>query len=132
MNTLDVISMKHKFSCVLASDDLEVRHSAVVYMTYMTIKANEKLTVNSVKALLCSEYLLPETSIDAAIAGLISRSMFACVRRWRASGRPIGDTQVSVTEPPPAEFLEWLRRTEVQLPELKIFNPPIYQYKSRS
>lgn len=125
----DKIDLKHRFSCGLASDDQSRRHAIVMYMVYTTIKANERLTVNSVKALLCGEYMLSENAVDAAIAGLISRSMFACVKRWKAPGRPIGDMQVSVTEPPPHEFIEWLRRTEEKMPELNIFIPPIYQHK---
>lgn len=125
----DVIDLKHRLCCGLASDDAAVRHSVVLYMVYNTIKANERLTVNSVKALLCAEYLVTETAVDAAIAGLISRSMFACVKRWKDSGQPVGNMKVSVTEPPPDEFLEWLRRTEEKMPELKVFDPPIYQHK---
>lgn len=126
---LDVVDLKHRLSCDLASEDSVTKHTTVMYMVYMTIKANERLTVNSVKALLCSEYLVAEQAIDAAIAGLISRSMFACVKRWKAPGRPIGDMQVSVTEPPPPEFLEWLRRSEEKMPELSIFVAPLYQHK---
>ena len=126
---MDKIELKQRFSCGLASEDSTIKHSIVLYMVYTTIKANERLTVNSVKALLCGEYMLSEQAVDAAIAGLISRSMFACVKRWKAPGRPIGDMQVSVTEPPPNEFIEWLRRTEEKMPELQIFIPPIYQHK---
>lgn len=126
---LDSIELKHRLSCALASEDTSVRHATIMYMVYSTIKANERLTVNSVKALLCGEYLIAENAIDAAIAGLISRSMFACVKRWKAPGRPVGDMQVSVTEPPPPEFLEWLRRIGEKMPELLIFVAPIYQHK---
>ena len=129
VSDMDVIDLKHRLSCGLASEDSTVRHSIVMYMVYNTIKANERLTVNSVKALLCGEYLVPETVIDAAIAGLISRSMFACVKRWKDPGQPVGRMKVSVTEPPPSEFLEWLRRTEEKMPELKVFDPPIYQHR---
>ena len=129
---LDSIELKHRLSCGLASDDPKVKHTIVLYMVYHTIKANERLTVNSVKALLCGEYMVAESSIDAAIAGLISRSMFNCVERWKASGRTIGEMLVSVTEPPPNEFTEWLRRAEDKMPELKVFTSPIYLHKKQA
>lgn len=127
--TIDTISLKQKLSsnlCGHATDDLT---TTVMYMAYRTIEANRRLRVNHLKAMLCVEYLIKEDVLDGVLSGLISRSMFACVKRWRDPDKTVGDMNLSVTEPPPPEFSEWLRRAEEEHPEFAVFTPPIYQRK---
>lgn len=126
----DPIELKQKLSFNLSGQDAELHHTTVMYMVYRTIEKNKKLTVNKLKALLSAEYLLGDAVIEGALSGLVSRSMFACVKRWRNPNRPVGDMQIYVTEPPPDEFIEWLSRAEGRHPEFRVFVPPIYQHKS--
>lgn len=125
----DPIQLKQKLCFNLSGQDAELHHTTVLYIVYRTIERNKKLTVNKLKALLSAEYLLSDALIEGALSGLVSRSMFACVKRWRNPQRPVGDMQIYVTEPPPDEFVEWLARTEAKHPELKVFDPPVYQHK---
>lgn len=127
---MNVLDLKQKLSFNLGNLDKENGHTTVLYMVYKTIEANKRLTVKAVKALLCVEYLIPEENIDSALAGLISRSMFDCVKRWKNPSKGVSDMQVSITEPPPEEFKQWLARAEDTYPELSMFKPPIFQYKT--
>jgi hypothetical protein len=88
---MDVIEQKQKLSRNLSSADQDAYHTSVMYIVYKTIQANRRLTVNKLKALLCVEYLIKDEMIDGVLSGLVSRSMFACVKRWRNPERPIGE-----------------------------------------
>lgn len=127
----DPVDLKHRFVCNLMSQDEELRNSIVLYMVYTTLSKHDKLTVDAVKSLLCSEYFVSEAAIDGAIAGLVARSMFASATRFRAPGAPVGSTYVSVRKPPTEHFAEWLRRIEAQMPELSVFEAPIYGKKTK-
>jgi hypothetical protein len=124
-----IILTKTKFACCLATEDPEARNIFTMYMVYKTVEHNRRLTINSVKALLTCEYMLSEVAIDAALAGLVSRSTFACVNRWKAPGKHVGTTQLSVVSPVPPTFSEWLDWVETQYPELLVFSPPEFRYK---
>ncbi len=126
---MDIIALKQKLSFNLCGQEPEDLTITVMYMAYKTIEANKRLKVNQLKALLCVEYLIKEDVIDGVLSGLVSRSMFACVKRWRDPDKSIGDMNLSVTEPPPPEFSEWLRRSEEKYPEFSVFTPPLYQKK---
>ena len=121
--------LKQKLGSNLSGVDEDARFASVMYFAYKTLAANRKMTVLKLKALLCVEYLIKEDLLEAAISSLVSRSMFNCVKRWRDPERPIGEMYISVVEPPPPEFEEWLARTEAKYPELSVFVPPIYHHK---
>lgn len=126
---MDTITLKQKLGQNLSGRDEEAMFASVMYFAYKTIAANTKMTVKRLKALLCVEYLVKEETLEAAISTLVSRSMFHCVKRWRDPGRPIDDMSISVVEPPPTEFEQWLERVESKYPELTVFEPPMYCHK---
>lgn len=127
---MDIIELKQKLSYNLSNQDSELYHMTVMYLCYKTIEANKRLTVNQLKALLCVEYMIRDNALEGALSGLVSRSMFACVKRWRDPKLEVGNMNLSVTEPPPPEFVEWLTRSSSQHPELSVFEPPIFQRKT--
>ena len=121
--------MKEKLGSNLSGLDKEAQFATVLYFSYLTVKANTRMSVRKLKALLCVEYLIKEDLIEGAISALVSRSMFNCVKRWRDPEKPVNDMSLSATEPPPKEFEEWLQRTEARYPELTVFQPPIFHHK---
>lgn len=127
---MDIIALKQKLSFNLSGQDPELQHLTVLYMCYKTIEANKRLTVNQLKALLCVEYLIRDSALEGALSGLVSRSMFACVKRWRDPKLDLGSMNLSVNEPPPKDFVEWLHRSNTLHPELAVFEPPMYQRKA--
>lgn len=126
---MDIIELKQKLGSNLSGQDQDAMFATVMYFAYKTIAANTRMTIKKLKALLCVEYLIKDDVLDGVLSTLVSRSMFACVKRWRDPDRPIGDMCISVTEPPPPEFMEWLVRTETKYPELSVFAPPLYHHK---
>ena len=126
---MDMIELKQKLGSNLSGQDPDALFATTMYFAYKTISANTRMTVKKLKALLCVEYLIKEDLIDGVLSTLVSRSMFACVKRWRDPERPISDMSISVTEPPPPEFTEWLTRAELKYPELLVFTPPMYHHK---
>lgn len=130
MTNMDVIDLKQKLGSDLSGQDPEALTATVMYFAYKTISSNKRLTVKKLKALLCVEYLINEGVLDGAIAQLVARGTgFSCVKRWRDPERPISDMAISVIDPPPTEFLNWLSRTEERYPELAVFIPPLYHHK---
>lgn len=129
--TVDSVTLKQQFGVLMGKRD-DSYHIAVMYIVYKTIEVNSQITINRLKALLTTEYLIEESVIDGAIASLMSRSMFDCVSRWRNPGKPVGETQLSITKPPPEEFCKWMTRTTDQYPELSVFIPPVFQYKKKA
>lgn len=128
MSNTDPIELKQRLGYALARRD-EVHHMAVMYVVYKTLEKNTQLTLNRLKALLTVEYMIPEESINGALAALISRSMFNCVTRYKSPDKSIDEMQVSVTKPPPEEFLVWLARVSESHPEFTVFDPPVFKYK---
>lgn len=126
---MDKIELKQRLGMTLSGHDPEAQFAAVMYMSYKTISANTRMTVKKLKALLCVEYLIKEEMLESAVSTLVSRSMFACVKRWRDPEKPISDMSLSVFEECPVEFQEWLKRTEQKHPELSVFEPPIFFHK---
>lgn len=126
---MDTIELKQRLGSNLSGQDPEVMFATVMYFAYKTIRANTRMTVKKLKALLCVEYLIKEDLIDGSLSALVSRSMFNCVKRWRDPDRPINDMSIAVTEPPSREFEEWMVRTEGKYPELSMFVPPMYHHK---
>lgn len=126
---MDSIDLKQRLGLNLSGCDKDALFATVLYFCYRTIEHNTTLTVKKLKALLCVEYLLSESLVEAAVSVLISRSMFNCVTRYRPPDRPVSDMSISVVKPPPVEFEEWLLRTEARYPELLVFDPPKYQQK---
>ena len=126
---MDTIEQKQKLGANLSGRDSEAQFSTIMWFVYRTIEANKRMTVRKLKALLCVEYLIKEDMIDGVLSSLVSRSMFACVKRWRDPGRPIDDMSLVVNSPAPPEFAEWLARNLEKYPELSQFEPPIYCHK---
>lgn len=129
---MDAIDLKQRLGLNLSGSDKEAQFATVLYFCYKTIACNTQLTVKKLKALLCVEYLISEDLVEAAVSTLVSRSMFNCVTRYRNPERPISDMAISVVKPPPPEFEEWLARTEKKYPELSVFDPPMYQQKTKN
>lgn len=129
VKNMDTIALKEKLGANLSGLDREAQFATVLYFSYKTIQANTRMSVRRLKALLCVEYLIKEDLIEGAISALVSRSMFNCVKRWRDPERPVNDMSISVTEPPPSEFEEWMARTEAKYPELRMFVPPLFHHK---
>ncbi len=126
---MDTIDLKQKLGLNLSGRDPDAHFATVMYISYKTILANTRMTVKKLKALLCVEYLIKEDVLESAVSTLVSRSLFACVKRWRDPDKPINDMSISIVEPIPVEFAEWLSRTEIKYPELSVFDPPIYHHK---
>ena len=126
---MDIIEQKEKLGANLSGRDPDAQFSTVMWFAYMTIEANKKMTVRKLKALLCVEYLIKEDVIDGVLSSLVSRSMFACVKRWRDPGKAIDDMALVHVVPVPSDFVQWLNRTKVKYPELSVFEPPIYCHK---
>jgi hypothetical protein len=127
--TMDIIEQKQKLGANLSGRDPEAQFATVMYFAYKTISSNTRMTVRKLKALLCVEYLIKEDVLDGVLSSLVSRSMFACVKRWRDPERPIDEMSLSIVSPAPTDFSEWLIRTEGKYPELSMFEPPIYCHK---
>lgn len=125
------LMLKQQFGVLMGKRD-DSYHVAVMYLVYKTIEVNSQITINRLKALLTTEYLIEDGVIEGAITSLMSRSMFDCVSRWRNPGKPVGETQLSITKPPPDEFCKWLSMTTTQYPELLVFIPPVFKYKQKA
>lgn len=128
-SNLDSIALKQRLSFNLSGQDPEALHTTALYLVYKTIETNRRLTLKSLKALLMVEFMLEDQVIEGALSGLMSVSMFNCVKRWQQPNKTIEHLLISVTEPPPAEFEVWLKRAEDQHPELRMLKPPKYQQK---
>ena len=126
---MDNIELKQKLGLNLSGHDPDVQFATVMYIAYKTIAINTKMTVKRLKALLCVEYLIKEEVLEAALSALVSRSMFACVKRWRDPDKPIVEMCLSIADPQPAEFTEWIKRAEFKYRELSVFDPPMYHHK---
>jgi hypothetical protein len=127
---MDTIELKQRLGLRLSGQDPEAQFATIMYLAYKTISSNTRLTLKKLKALLCVEYLIKEDALESAVSALVSRSMFACVKRWRDPDRPIEDMMLSISDPCPEEFKQWKSRTEDKYPELSVFDPPIYYHKA--
>lgn len=109
------------------SDSGDAHTVTALYLVYKTIAANSRITVGRLKKLLQQDYFLVDKDIDAALAGLVSPSLFNVVSRWKNPKRGIEDTVL--TAKPNEEFEAWLETTVDEYPELKIIQPPIFVYR---
>lgn len=129
VTAMDMIEQKQKLGANLSGLDPDAQFATVMYFAYKTIASNTRMTVKKLKALLCVEYLIKEDVLEGALSSLVSRSMFACVKRYRSPERPIDDMSLSLVQPTPEEFGAWLSRAEDKYPELSQFKPPVYVHK---
>lgn len=110
----------------------DANSTTVIYLVFKTIQSNPRISVNRLNTLLGEEYFLTAQTINSAVAGLVSRSMFNAVSRWRNPKRDILDTQVTARETLPPEFQNWLSDAEQTFPELLIFQAPVYVYRQQA
>jgi hypothetical protein len=122
------ISLKEKFSANLLRQEDSAYQMTVMYMTYKTIEANPGITVNQLRWLLSTEFLIKEDAIDGTVASLTSKSVYNCVSRWQPPGKK--DTvHLRLRSDVPREFQEWMCATVADHPELSVFVPSIFKNK---
>lgn len=126
---MDTIESKQQLGANLSGRDQDAQFVTVMYFAYKTIVANTRMTVRKLKALLCVEYLIKEELLDGVLSALVSRTGFACVKRWRDPERPIEEMSLSAVGPVPEDFVVWLARSVAKYPELEVFEPPLYCHK---
>ncbi len=123
------VSMKERFSGNLLNQDDPVYKTTVLYMTYKTVAANPGITVNQLRWLLNTEFLIKEEVVDGAVASLTSKSLFGCVSRWQPPGK--GTVHLRVRSDVPPEFQEWLENNLKDHEELNVFEASIFKNKQK-
>lgn len=118
---MDTLEAKEKLSFNLLHPESKAFNITILFIVYKTIDRNKAITLNQLKWLLNSEYMLANTLVEGAVASLTSKSLFNCVSRWQ----PPRNTDTVHLRPRPAnEFSKWLEQNLKDYPELAIFNPP--------
>lgn len=117
------IEAKEKFSFNLLQPESKACSTTILYMVYKTIELNRGISLNKLKWLLSSEFMLQSAPVDGAVASLTSKPLFNCVSRWQPPGNA---EHVHLRCRNNAEFSKWLEKALNEYPELSIFVAPDY------
>jgi len=131
---MDSIQAKEKFVFNLLNPESRSGKVTILYMVYKTIESNSSITLNQLKWILDTEYMIPNDAVAGAVAALTSKTLFSCVSRWQPPRAP-GAQQRSDTihlrlrKDAPEDFTQWYSDSVTEFPELCIFSPPIFAGK---
>jgi hypothetical protein len=142
---MDTLQAKEKFSFNLLHPTERAFDVTVMFIVYKTIERNNSITLNQLKWLLQTEYMLDGQVVDGAVASLTSKTLFNSVSRWALSGKtPVNGNRAqqakrnagtvhlrAKTEDSP-EFTKWLERAMQEYPEFAHFQPPVFTPKQPS
>lgn len=118
---MDNLEAKEKLSFNLLNPDSKAFNTTILFIVYKTIERNKSITLNQLKWLLNSEYMLANNRVEGATASLTSKNLFNCVSRWQP---PRNTDTIHLRPRANAEFAKWLEQTLNEYPELAIFSPP--------
>lgn len=101
-----------------------------IYFVYATIQANPDITLNQLRWMMHSEFLLEQNVVDSAVASLTSRSLLNSVSKWQVHNK---DTihlksKFKLNDVPPP----WVTQSLSNHPELTSFEAPVFKKKDRS
>ena len=103
----------------------------IMFIVYETIKQNEKITLNQLRWLMTAEFLVPENTVDAAVASLASASLFRVISKWWSPDKP---EVIWLRARPASEmdisFLRWIASLYNEFPELMSFKAPIFKKRN--
>lgn len=100
-----------------------------LYFVYATIQANPDITLNQLRWLMNSEFLLDQGVVDSTVAALTSRSLLNCVSKWQVHAKDILHLKAKVKHSDVQP--EWVTEARNQYPELVTFEAPIFKKKDR-
>ena len=132
---MDTVNAKEKFAFNLLSPAERAGKVTLLYIVFSTIEANTSITLNQLKWLLDTEYMIPNDVVAGAVASLTSKSLFNCVSRWQPhrnqsnAGDVKGAVHLRVRRDSP-EFNEWYNESVKSYPELAVFYPPLFASKT--
>lgn len=117
-NTLEA---KERFSFNLLHPENKAFTITILYIVYKTIERNRGISINQLKWLLSTEYMLNNTVVEGAVTSLTAKTLFNSVSRWQ-SPRQHETVHLRIKEC--TEFSKWLENSEKNHPELLIFTAP--------
>jgi len=129
---METIHAKEKFVFNMLRPEERSGKITTLYIVYKTIEANTGITINQLKWLLDTEYMLQNDVVAAAVAALTSKSLFNCVSRWqppKTAGQPRTDAVHLRIRRDSTEFNTWYEESCTECPELSVFVPPIFSNK---
>lgn len=129
----DTVSLKEKFGSNLGlPNDSPLFNKTVLFMAYKTIEAHPNITLNQLRWLFYTEYMISQNVVDGVVASLTSRTLFNCVTRYT----PPGSTTVRLKVRSPCglrkDFDEWMDRALRDSPEFSVFEPPPFSPRDSS
>lgn len=134
---MDTVQAKEKFAFNLLSPNERAGKVTLLYIVFSTIESNTSITLNQLKWLLDTEYMIPNEVVSGAVASLTSKSLFNCVSRWQPHRNPAtpavtkGAVHLRVRRDSP-EFNDWYKGALTSYPELAVFYPPLFASKASS
>lgn len=117
-NTLEA---KEKFSANLLHPENKEYRVTIIYIVYKTIERNRGITLNQLKWLLGTEYMLQNSVVEGAVTSLTAKALFNSISRWQS---PRQHETVHLRVKDCKEFSKWLENAEKTHPELLIFTAP--------
>lgn len=129
---MDNIKAKEQFVFNLMKPDDRAGKTTLLYMVYKTIETNTGITINQLKWLLDTEYMISNEVVSGTVAALTSRTLFNCVSRWqppKASGNQRTDAVHLRVRKDAKEFDNWYAEALREYPELTVFVPPVFASK---
>ncbi len=112
---------KERFSFNLLHPENKVFTVTILYIVYKTIERNRGISINQLKWLLNTEYMLNNTVVEGAVTSLTAKTLFNSVSRWQS---PQKQETVHLRVKECVEFSKWLENSEKNHPELLIFTAP--------
>lgn len=126
---------KEKFVFNLLRPEDRSGKTTILYIVFKTIEHNTGITINQLKWLLDTEYMIPNDVVSGAVAALTSKSLFNCVSRWqppKGYGPRSNETiHLRVRKDSP-DFDRWYKEALLEFPELDVFVPPVFSSKQSS
>lgn len=117
-------------SLEVCSEMLSPQHSGAmqIFFVWSTIKANPDITLNQLRWLMSTEFILEQSVVDSAVAALTSKSLLNCVSKWQVHGKDVFHLKVKNPDSSPP----WLVEFMAQHPELHKFEAPVFIKKRQS
>lgn len=121
---MDNLEAKEKFSFNLLHPESRPFKTTILYMVYKSIELNKGISLNRLKWLLMSEFMMKEETVDGAVQSLTSKPLFNCVSRWQP---PNKKDYVHLRCRKNDDWTRWMEKALIDFPELVIFVAPDYE-----
>jgi hypothetical protein len=125
---METLKAKEKFVFNLMQPDDRPGKITLLYIVYKTIETNTGITINQLKWLLDTEYMLQNDVVSGTVAALTSKTLFNCVSRWQPpkSSQQRSDAVHLRVRKDSREFDKWYENSLTEFPELLVFIPPVF------